>query len=149
MQAGYSLQTAWPITPPDTRTVCKIQVLLQSKEASLVKNLGNNNSAITSNDFDQCYDKGCVPISGLAARTQDGPMAMVSLSSQRVSCFRQYATRGLILHQVWNWHITESSAFGGSPTMGSKLMGLGQGQGSGAAPRTVTRTPGAGETLAC
>eukprot|EP00956_Cyclotella_meneghiniana_P023181 scaffold44685_cov45-Cyclotella_meneghiniana.AAC.1 len=45
------------------------------EEASLIKNLVNdggrihhNSSAITSNDFDQCYDRGCAPISGLAAR---------------------------------------------------------------------------------
>ena len=59
------------LTPPEqfakSKSCCE--------EASLIKNLTtdggrilHNSSAITSNDFDQCYDRGCAPISGLAAR---------------------------------------------------------------------------------
>eukprot|EP00956_Cyclotella_meneghiniana_P011386 scaffold15968_cov46-Cyclotella_meneghiniana.AAC.14 len=59
------------LTPPEqfakSKSCCK--------EASLIKNLTtdggrilHNSSDITSNDFNQCYDRGCAPISGLAAR---------------------------------------------------------------------------------
>lgn len=101
------------------------------EEASLVKNLANdggrilhNNSAVTSNDFDQCYDRGCAPISGIAARAHGVSKQTTTLMLQTMQNMDYFIKTG--------FGISESPTFGGGSGMGSKLMGLGQG--SGAAP---------------
>ena len=115
------------LTPPEqfakSKSCCE--------EASLIKNLTtdggrilHNSSAITSNDFDQCYDRGCAPISGLAARAHGVSRQSTQLMLQTMQSMDYFIKTG--------FGISEEPVFGGSSHLGSKLMGFGQG--SGAAP---------------
>eukprot|EP00956_Cyclotella_meneghiniana_P038869 scaffold161364_cov40-Cyclotella_meneghiniana.AAC.1 len=115
------------LTPPEqfakSKSCCE--------EASLIKNLTtdggrilHNSSAITSNDFDQCYDRGCAPISGLAARAHGVSRQSTQLMLQTMQSMDYFIKTG--------FGISEEPVFGGSSQLGSKLMGFGQG--SGAAP---------------
>eukprot|EP00956_Cyclotella_meneghiniana_P030533 scaffold77050_cov44-Cyclotella_meneghiniana.AAC.4 len=71
------------------------------EEASLIKNLANdggrilhNNSAITSNDFHQCYDRGCAPISGIAARAHGVSVKSTRLMLQTMQCMDYFIKTG-------------------------------------------------------
>ena len=84
------------------------------EEASLIKNLANdagrilhNNSAITSNDFDQCYDRPCAPMSGLAARAHGVSLQSTRLMLQTMQSMAEYG----LLYQDWIWNLRQTGVW--------------------------------------
>ena len=85
-------------------------------------NILHNTLGITSVDFDQCFDRGNIPIASIAAQAHGVSLKSTKLVLSTMQLMQYFIKLG--------FGIADTPSFGGTPE--SPLMGLGQG--SGAAP---------------